>query len=112
MKKLGRFKYTGRKQDFQLEDDLPGNLRKLKPLGSDQLLQDRFDSIFRRNMIEMDAPTQNEKLRQRKAKFKMVDKIGSRTQDLYYQNMELKKKNDAKEKGAKEFSNKNNVIII
>ena len=57
MKKLGRFKYHGRKQDYQLEDDLAGNLRKLKPLGSDQLLQDRYDSIFRRNLIECDAPT-------------------------------------------------------
>jgi len=62
-KVIGRFKYSQRKQDFQLEDDLSANLRQLKPLGNDSLLGDRFDSIFRRNLVEPDAPTPGEKKR-------------------------------------------------
>lgn len=62
-KNVGRFKYKQRKEDFQLEEDLSGNLRQLKPIGNASLLGDRFDSIFRRNLVEPDAPTQNEKRR-------------------------------------------------
>jgi hypothetical protein len=35
----------------------------MKPMGNDSLLGDRFDSIFRRNLVEPDAPAQNEKKR-------------------------------------------------
>lgn len=72
-KKVGRFKYTQRKQDYLLEEDLSGNLRQMKPLGNESLLGDRFDSVFRRNLVEPDAPTQSAKKRQRKLKFKMVN---------------------------------------
>jgi hypothetical protein len=34
-KVLGRFKYKMRKDDFQMEEDLAENLRKMKPLGND-----------------------------------------------------------------------------
>lgn len=111
-KKVGRFKYAQRKQDFQLEEDLSGNLRQLKPLGNDNLLGDRFDSIFRRNLVEPDAPTQNEKKRQRKLKFKMVNKLGTKAEQLYRQNLELKAKNDEMARGAKQFQDNSDVIMI
>uniref|UniRef100_A0A7S3FY67 Ribosome biogenesis protein NOP53 n=1 Tax=Strombidium rassoulzadegani TaxID=1082188 RepID=A0A7S3FY67_9SPIT len=100
-KKIGRFKYKMRKEDFQMDEDLAENLRKIKPLGNDRLLQDRFDSIFRRNLIEPDAPTQNEKKRVRKLQFKMVNKLGSKEEELYEKNLALKKKNDEKERMMK-----------
>ena len=76
-KKIGRFVYKQRKTDFQLEDELAGNLRQMKPLGNDFLLEDRFDSIFRRNLVEPDAPNVADKKRQRKMKYKMYNKLGT-----------------------------------
>jgi hypothetical protein len=93
-KVLGRFKYSQKKPDFQLEEDLAENLRKMKPLGNDMLLLDRFDSVFRRNLIEPDAPTMGEKKRMRKQKYKFVNKIGSTEQELKRAVDELKEKND------------------
>lgn len=95
-KVLGRFKYKMRKPDFQMEDDLAENLRKLKPLGNDHLLQDRFDSIFRRNLIEPDAPTMAEKKRVRKQKYKIVNKVEAREKmkDNSVKILDMKKKND------------------
>ena len=110
-KKLGRFKYKQKKADYQLEDELSGNLRQLKPLGSDLLLVDRFDSIFRRNLIEPDAPTQNEKKRQRKLRYKMHNAIGTTVADLHEKNQELKRKNDEKEKGLKHLLNSDVIQI-
>ena len=57
----GRFKYKMRKTDFQMEDELSGSLRQLKAQGQDDLLRDRYDSVFRRNLVELDAPTNAEK---------------------------------------------------
>lgn len=73
-KVIGRFKYSMRKTDFQLEDELAGSMREIKPLGQHELLRDRFDSVFRRNFVEPDAPTQFEKKRQRKAHFKWKER--------------------------------------
>lgn len=95
-KNIGRFKYKQRKLDYQLEDELSGSLRQMRPLGNDMLLEDRFDSIFRRNLVEPDAPTQNEKKRQRKAKYKMVTKLGSVAAELHAETRVLREKNDAK----------------
>ena len=111
-KNVGRFKYTQRKQDFQLEDDLSGNLRQLKPIGNASLLGDRFDSIFRRNLVEPDAPTQNEKRRQRKLKFKMINARGTKAERLYKENMELKAKSEEMARGAKQFRDNSDVIMI
>jgi len=66
-----------KKTDFQLEDELAPSLRQLKALGTDDLLRDRFDSVFRRNLIEMDAPTEAEKKRQRKLKYKYRERQGA-----------------------------------
>ena len=41
-----------RKTDFQTEEELSGNLRTLKPQGKGDLITERYDSIFRRNLME------------------------------------------------------------
>jgi nucleolar protein 53 len=81
-KNVGRFKYKQRKLDYQMEEELSGNLRQMKPIGNDLLLQDRFDSIFRRNLVEPDAPTQGQKKRQRKAAFKMHNRLGTKAEEI------------------------------
>jgi hypothetical protein len=62
-----------------MEDELSGNLRQMKPVGTDFLIEDRFDSIFRRNLVEPDAPTTADKLRQKKQKYKWRISVGSAT---------------------------------
>ena len=94
-----------------MQEELAGNLRQLKPLGSGLLLQDRFDSVFRRNLVEPDAPTQNEKRRQRKQRYKTTQQVGSVTRELHNETQELKKRNDQREKGKKDFVN-DDVIMI
>jgi len=37
-KSLGRFKYKQAKQEYQLQEELAGNLRQMKPLGTDLLI--------------------------------------------------------------------------
>ena len=90
----GRFKYKMRKTDFQLEDELAGSLRQLRGEGQADLLRDRFDSVFRRNMVEMDAPTVAEKKRQKKMRYKFKDRhggvYGSLTAKLDKKNKKMK----------------------
>lgn len=111
-KKVGRFKYSQRKEDFQLEEDLSGNFRTIKPLGNEILLGDRFDSIFRRNLVEPDAPANNEKKRQRKLKYKMVTALGTKAAEMHKETAEMKRKNDERAKGDKDFKNNSDIIII
>mmetsp|Transcript_35783 Transcript_35783/g.54836 ORF Transcript_35783/g.54836 Transcript_35783/m.54836 type:complete len:128 (-) Transcript_35783:4-387(-) len=92
-KNVGRFKYKQRKEDFQMEDDLAPDLRRMKPLGNDQLMQDRFDSIFRQNKVEPDAPTNAEKRKYKKREFKLVNKLGIKSKELHSEIVELQKKN-------------------
>ena len=71
-----------RKTDFQMEDELAGNLRTIKPHGPGDLLFDRYDSVFRRNMIEPEMPTTENKKRVDKAKFKWHNKGGKAAEKL------------------------------
>lgn len=71
---IGRFKYSMRKTDFQLEDELAGSMRQVRAQGQADLLRDRFDSVFRRNMVECDAPSKNEKKRFKKKEFKWKER--------------------------------------
>eukprot|EP00965_Chrysotila_dentata_P020746 686532-Pleurochrysis_carterae.AAC.4 len=50
-KKLGKFKYEPPRPDVLLTEELPSSLRALPAEGS--LLQDRFDSLRARNLIEV-----------------------------------------------------------
>jgi len=48
---LSNYKYEPQEIEIKLSDELTGNLRNLKPEGS--ILEDRFKSLQRRNMIEV-----------------------------------------------------------
>merc|ERR1712192_306004 len=48
---LSNYKYEPQELELKLSDELTGNLRNLSPEGS--LLEDRFKSMQRRNMIEV-----------------------------------------------------------
>jgi len=48
---LSNYKYEPQEIEIKLSDELTGNLRSLKPEGS--ILEDRFKSLQRRNMIEV-----------------------------------------------------------
>jgi len=51
----------------------------MKPLGNDLLIEDRFDSIFRRNLVELDATTNADKFKAQKKKFKWHGAVGETT---------------------------------
>lgn len=110
---IGRFKYKMRKTDFQLEDELAPSLRQVQPQGTNDLLHDRFDSIFRRNLVEMDAANNAEKKRRRKIQFKFKDRRGGAYGTLA---AKLKKKNDkAKQRNDDRESKswlQNDMILI
>ena len=57
------------------------------------MLRERFDSVFRRNLVELDAPTVAEKKRQIKRSYKFKDRKGGRYGTLAEK---LKKKNEKK----------------
>lgn len=59
-----------KKIDFQTEDELSGNLRQLRARGPADLLVDRYDSIFRRRMLESKEPLNSDRKRNKKGKFK------------------------------------------
>ena len=46
-----------------MEDELAGSIREINPVGQADLLRERFDSVFRRNMVEPDAPWEFDKKR-------------------------------------------------
>ena len=45
-------------------------------MGNADLLVDRYDSVFRRNLIEPEAPLDADKKRIKKAKYKWHAKVG------------------------------------
>jgi len=67
-KKLNRNKYEYPGTDFQTTNELKSNLRTIKVAGS--LARDRFDSIFRRNLIEKTGYDKKKKKKSRIPKFK------------------------------------------
>lgn len=112
---IGRFKYQMRKTDFQLEEELAGTMREVKPLGQSDLLRDRFDSVFRRNFVEMDAPTKMDKKRQQKATFKWRQRQGAAMGGTEAEKRlrKLKKRQDKSEhaSGKRDFL-KDDLILI
>lgn len=71
---VGRFKYKMRKTDFQLDSELAASFRQVKHQGSDDLLREQFDGVFRRNLVELDAPTKDEKKRYIKRAYKFKNR--------------------------------------
>ena len=77
----------------------------MKPLGNATLLDDRFDSIFRRNLLEPNAHDNLDKKRIRKIKYKINQRgVGNKTKELAIVNAESKRRNDIREKGTKDIA--------
>ena len=36
-----------------MEDELAGSLREVRAIGKDDILRDRFDSVYRRNILDV-----------------------------------------------------------
>ena len=73
--RVGRFKYQMRKTDFVMEEELAGSLRQSKPKTGADLLHERYDDIFRRNLIEPTVPEGAAKKPRSKPKYKMHNPI-------------------------------------
>lgn len=74
---LGRTKYRMRKTEFQTEEELAGSLRTIRAKATPaDLLVERYDSIFRRNLLEPEVPIGGDRKRSRKAKFKWHNSRG------------------------------------
>jgi hypothetical protein len=63
-KRIGRFKYKMPKTEFLLENELASSLRKHKNQGT-TLLHDRFDNVFRRNLMEPQTPLEEQKVKKK-----------------------------------------------
>lgn len=73
-------------------------MRQVRGIGKDDLLREHFDSVFRRNLVEPDAPREADKKRYRKAQYKFKDRnstaYGTLSKKLDKKNKKLKDKND------------------
>eukprot|EP00347_Sterkiella_histriomuscorum_P017776 403348038 len=110
--KLGKYNYKMKKIDFQTEEELAGNLRQLKPRGPADLLVDRYDSIFRRRMLEPDEPLNSDRKRIKKAKYKWHQSQGGKMADkMARKNEERKQKNNKKGMSSDQML-QNDLILI
>merc|ERR1712227_653031 len=71
---LSNYKYEPQEIEIKLSDELTGNLRNLKPEGS--ILEDRFKSLQRRNMIEVRVKQKTVRKLKRKTFEKRSHKMG------------------------------------
>lgn len=69
--KYGKHRYEMREREFQLENELSENLRRLEP-GNDLNIKDRFDTIYRTKMLEKSTPWRA-KAKPRVPRFKVTD---------------------------------------
>merc|ERR1712172_67098 len=72
--RLSNYKYEPQEIEIKLSDELTGNLRNLKREGS--LLEDRFKSLQRRNMIEVRVKQKTVRKLKRKTFEKRSHKMG------------------------------------
>lgn len=110
---LGRHKYHMRKTVFQTEDELAGSLRTIRAKATpSDLLIERYDSVFRRNLIEPEMPIGGDKRRTRKGKYKWHNsKGGTGAAALHEKNQEAKKRGDIKAAAGPSLL-KNDLILI
>merc|ERR1719220_1175348 len=71
---LSNYKYEPQELELKLSDELTGNLRNLSPEGS--LLEDRFKSMQRRNMVEVRVKQKTVRKLKRKTFEKRSHKMG------------------------------------
>ena len=76
--KIGRKTYKMKKTDFQMEDELAGSLREVRPIGKDDFFRDRMDSMFRTNKLDViDRVHEAEKKRRDRSAFKFKQRSGT-----------------------------------
>lgn len=80
---------------------MSGNLRQAQPLTNDQLLQDRYDSVFRRNLVEPNEAIYDHRRNKHKKEHKFWKPVGTKTKELAKENAKRAAKNDELEKGVK-----------
>lgn len=101
-----------RKTDFQTEDEFAGSLRTIRVKGAPaDLLIERYDSIYRRNLMEPEAQINGDKKRNKKSKFKWHKKGGRIADKLNEINIAEKIKNE-KKRGGKKSLLKDDLILI
>lgn len=69
------------------------------------MLRERFDGVFRRNLVELDAPTRADKKREQKRLYKFKERQGAAfggtaAQKLARKTEKVKRRNDDKESNA------------
>ncbi len=109
--RLGRHAYRMRKTDFQMEKDLSGSLRSMKPLGSTSLLEDRFDSVYRRNLLAPEAKDGDHRRRSRKTKFKFHNSKAEHAGEMQRKLLKKNKNIDDYREGTSGML-KNDLILI
>ena len=102
-----------RKTDYQTEEELAGSLRTIKAKATPaDLLVERYDSVFRRNLIEPEMPLGGDKKRNRKAKYKWHNsKGGTGAEKLDKQNQKKKQELEQKANIGPSML-KNDIILI
>ena len=102
-----------RKTDFQTEEELAGSLRTIRSKATPaDLLVDRYDSVFRRNLVEPEAPIGGDRKRNRKAKYKWHNsKGGTGAEKLDQKNKKIKQEMEAKHNIGASMLN-NDIILI
>merc|ERR1739846_184804 len=81
--KLSNYKYEAPDLEIKLSDELTGNLRRLKQEGS--LLEDRFKSMQRRNMVEVRVKQKTVRKLKRKTFEKRGHRMGWRRTRMWWQ---------------------------
>ncbi|CDW85537.1 UNKNOWN [Stylonychia lemnae] len=110
--RIGKYNYQMKKIEFQTEDELAANLRQLKPQGPGDLLVDRFDSIFRRRMIEPAEPLNSDRKRLKKQKFKWHQSIGGKGANKLAKKNEVRKNKNTKKGQSSAQMLQNDLILI
>ena len=110
---VGRYRYKMRKTEFQTEEELAGSLRTIRSKATPaDLLVDRYDSVFRRNLVEPEAPIGGDRKRNRKAKYKWHNsKGGSMAEKLDQQNKKHKEEMEARHNVGPSML-KNDIILL
>lgn len=88
---LSNYKYEAPDIEVKLSDELTGNLRNLKPEGS--LLEDRYKSLQRRNIIET-------RIKQKVVKRLKRKRVEKRSYKMGFEETQLKKKKKIKKQRA------------
>ena len=85
----------------------------MKPLGTSQLLEERFDGIFRRNLLAPEAKEGDDRKRNKKAYFKYHKSKAEKDQTVKMAEENQKRRDENKKKGmGKDKMMKSDLILI